>query len=210
MPINPFKQSEESSFEQGISVVKPVKAVSDAARQQAKAVTQDIVAQLYGVKSDGAQDSAASDSTKQTSTSSSGTSSSVIQQQISSQNPGIQTPEEIARYQALQNQLRGQGKSDEEIKAQSTHNQNYFRATIGNVEDQMQKEAQKREKNEEERKKQIDEEVQQKKQAIAEQNQELPQATGKGRNRMGTKAKTGGIALERSQKKAETNRGASG
>jgi hypothetical protein len=207
---NPFKQSEESSFEQGISVVKPVKAVSDAARQQAKAVTQDIVAQLYGVKSDGAQDSAVSDSTKQTSTSSSSASSSVIQQQISSQNPGIQSPEEIARYQALQNQLRGQGKSDEEIKAQSTHNQNYFRTTIGNVDDQMQKEAQKREKNEEERKKQIDEEAQQKKQAIAEQNQELPQATGKGRNRMGGKVKRKDVALNKAKTTTEINRGASG
>lgn len=202
---NPFKQSEESSFEQGISVVKPVKAVSDAARQQSKNVTSDIVAQLYGV-SDSSSGNGIVDNT-QASKQAQSSSASVAQQ--SSKFPGIQTPEEMARYQALQSQLRGQGKSDEEVKAQSTHSQNYFRPTIGTVEDAIHMEKRNREQKEQERRKQYQQEEQEQQQTLKENNEELPQATGKGRNRMGKKAKTS-IALKMSTQKTETFRGASG
>jgi hypothetical protein len=210
MANNPFNQSEDSSFEQGLSIKKPVKAVGSVVSNQAAQTTREFVAQLYGVKDDKQGDLKSDQSQNSPKASSS---SPANQQQVSSNYPGIQTPEEQARYQALQKQLRGDGKSDEEIKAQSAHNQNYFRPTIGSVEDEVLREARKREQREAERNKKAEEEEMQKKQDQADKAQAPAVATGKSRNRMGQppgkKPKTD-MGLEMAKNKAEMFRGTSG
>lgn len=210
MANNPFDQGENSSFEQGLSIKKPVKAVSSAVSNQAAQTTREFVAQLYGVKDDKQGDSK-SDQSQNSSKASSP--SPTMQQQVSSNYPGIQTPEEMAKYQSLQKQLGGEGKSDGDVKAQSAHNQNYFRPTIGSVEDEVAREARKREQMEAERKKKFEEEEMQKKQDQAEKAQAPAVATGKSRNRMGQppgkKPKTD-MGLEMAKNKAEMFRGTSG
>ena len=206
MPINPFKNSEETSFEQGITVTKPVKAISAAAKQQAKAVTQDIVAQLYGVTDKSSADKADPKAAN-------------AQKPTPPPPPPKKTPHILsgtsnvgdhAKYIARQQYMdKGDHKGAEKAMF---HLQHYFDENVMTLEDRVKKFRREQEQQKAERKKQTEEEEEQKKQKEAEEKEQLPQAqaTGKGRNRMGNKAKTGGIALGRSQRKAETNRGASG
>jgi hypothetical protein len=208
MNFNPFKRNEESSFEQGLPVNKTIKNVSDQAQKQAKVLTNDIVASLYGI-SDKSSGDGQSDNKMQATNQA----SSPVSQQLSNGFPGIQTPDEMARYQQLQQQLRGEGKSDDEVKSKMTHSQNYFRPTIGNVEDEIEKEKRKREQREAERNKNLEDEAQQKIQAEQSQSESLPPVTGKGRNKMGMppqkKGKTD-MGLKMGQMKTETFRGSSG
>lgn len=204
---NPFKNTEETSFEQGISVQKPVKAMSDAARQQAKAVTQDIVAQLYGVKDK------SSDPNDPNSKNPGQQAAPPPQQQkrvhILS---GTSNVGDHAKYIARQQYLdKGDVKGADDIMF---HMQHYFDESVMTLEDRVKKFRREQEQQRAERKKQQEQEEEEKKQQEEQEKAELPMVTGKGRNKMGMppqkKPKTGGIALARSQRKAETNRGASG
>jgi hypothetical protein len=208
MNFNPFKRNEESSFEQGLPVNKIIKNVNDQTQKQAKVLTKDIVASLYGISDKSSGDGRSDNKMQGVNQASSSASSSVP-----NGFPGIQTPDEMARYQQLQQQLRGEGKGDEDVKVKMTHSQNYFRPTIGNVEDEIEKEKRKREQRHAERNKNSEEEAQQKMQAEASQSESLMPVTGKGRNKMGMppqkKGKTD-MGLKMGQMKTETFRGSSG
>ncbi|HSW48009.1 MAG TPA: hypothetical protein VLG67_02910 [Candidatus Saccharimonadales bacterium] len=203
MPKNIFG-SEETSFENGISLTKPVKAMSDAAKQQAKAAANDFVAQLYGVKdkTTDLNDPNAKNQKQQ-------------QQQAPPPKPkksthilsGMSNAGDHAKFIARQQYLdKGDAKGAEDIMF---HMQHYFDESVMTLEDRVKKFRREQEQQRAERKKQQEEEDQQKKEKEAKEKEELPQATGKGRNRMGKKPKTS-ISLKMSQTKTEINRGATG
>ncbi len=194
--------SEETSFENGISLTKPVKALSDAAKQQAKAVTNDIVAQLYGVTDKSSADPKDPNA------------KNPQQQAAPSPKPkkavhilsGTSNAGDHAKFIARQQYLdKGDAKGAEDIMF---HMQHYFDESVMTLEDRVKKFRREQEQQRAERKKQQEEEEEQKKKKEAEEKEQLPQATGKGRNRMGKKAKTTGFALKMSQQKTETFRGA--
>ncbi len=214
MPNNPFKNNVESSFEEDVSIAKPAaKPLSDQAKQQAqnaaKAVTNDIVAQLYGVtdKSTGdpqdpkdpniakAQKSVAPPLAKSKAHILAGTS-----------NVG-----DHAKFIARQHYLdKGDAKGAENAMF---HLQHYFDENVMTLEDRVKKFRREQEQQREERKKQQEEEEEEKKQAEAKEKEEPPQATGKGRNKMGTppgKKRKADMGLKMGQMKTETFRGSSG
>lgn len=196
--------SEESSFEQGISINKPVKAISDAAKQQAKQLTNDFVSQLYGVSdksSSDANDPNAQAQAKQAQA-----------QQASQPKPvrklgGMSDSGDHAKYAAMQGLLdKGDQKGADKLMH---HMQYYYDTTVGTLEEQVKKAGQKTQQTRQEKEKEEQEDEEKKKQELAQKNEQLPQATGKGRNRMGKKAKTD-MGLKMGQMKTETFRGSSG
>ncbi len=196
--------SEESSFEQGIAVNKPLKVMSDAAKQQAKQLTNDFVSQLYGTsdKSSGdANDPSAQPQAKQAQI-----------QQTPPPKPvrklgGMSDSGDHAKYAAMQSLLdKGDQKGADELMH---HMQYYYDTTFGTLEEQVKKAKQKTQQARQEKEKEEQEEEEKKKQELAQKNEQLPQATGKGRNRMGKKAKTD-MGLKMGQMKTETFRGSSG
>lgn len=203
MPQNPFSNNEETSFEQGRSVNKPVKAVTAQATQQAKNITQDIVAQLYGV----------SDKSKDDATDPNAQNATQAKPQAPPPLPklsGTSSVGDHAKYLARQKYLeKGDSKGAEDAMY---HMQHYFDETIMTLEDKVKKERQKTEQKKQENKKQDEQEDEQRKQQLEEQNRELPRPVAKGRNRMGAggkKPKTD-MGLKMGQMKTETFRGSSG
>ncbi len=199
-----IRPSEESSFEQGIAVNKPVKAISDAAKQQAQQITNDFVSQLYGVSdksSDASHDPAAQAQAKQAQAA-----------QAPPPKPvrklgGMSDSGDHAKYAAMQSLLdKGDQKGADELMH---HMQYYYDTTVGTLEEQVKKAKQKTDQTRQEKEKQDQEDEDRKKQELSEKNEQLPQATGKGRNRMGKKAKTD-MGLKMGQMKTETFRGSSG
>jgi len=93
-------------------------------------------------------------------------------------------------------------------KLQQTHNQDYFNPTIGDLEVQMKREADKRKQADEQRIREEEEAKQKKAQEQQQQNQQLAMPAGKGRMRMGKPVKS--MDVEMGKKKTETFRGASG
>ncbi len=205
----------EKTFEQGISTVKKTAgSVVKQTAQQAQATKKTFIDQLYGVKDDAAKESGSGNNSQ-----------NVVNQQLAkpdipsdlTQFPGLTSPQDIARYHQIQNQLKGQqggsGDPSQKAKAQSTHNQNYFRKDIGTLEDQIDRESQKKiqiEKEKLQAEKQQEIERQQADKA-ADQEFTAPQGKAKegaSRNRMGKK--TNSIVVTRAERKAEMFRGASG
>jgi len=205
MPIKSLISSEETSFEQGNPVNKTVKAVSDQTTKQVKNLTNDIVSQLYGT-SDKSANSLPTDKNQQASTQ---VKPPVQQGSANTQFPGIQSPQEMIQYHNLQQQLKGEGKSDKEVKQTLTHTQNYFRPNIGTLEDTVARERRKHAQLAEEIKKQNMEEEQKKQQMETDKNNEIIRPVAKGRNRMGG-SKKANMGLKMSQMKTETFRGSSG
>lgn len=203
MPKDPFNDNGETSFESGISLKKPVQAVSDAAKQQAKAVTNDIVAQLYGIKDTSTNDPKDPNNPQKP----------VQPQPQPKAKPhilsGMSNAGDHAKFIARQQYMdKGDVKGAENAMF---HLQHYFDSSVMTLEDRVKKNRQEQEQKQQQRKQEHEQEEQQKKEAEARDKEELPQmgATGKGRNRMGKKPKTS-IALKMSQTKAEINRGATG
>jgi hypothetical protein len=200
---NPFKNNEETSFENGISLTKPVKAMSDAAKQQAKAASDDFVAQLYGVKDK--------------STDPNDPNSKNVQKPVTPPPPpkkavhilsGMSNAGDHAKFIARQQYLdKGDAKGAENVMF---HMQHYFDESVMTLEDRVKKFRREQEQKNAERKKTQEEEEQQKKQQEEKEKEDLPQATGKGRNRMGKKPKKQDFALNKAKTTTEINRGASG
>lgn len=199
---NPFQTNEETSFEQGISVTKPVQAVSAAAAQQAKAFTNDMLAQLYG-KSDKSKGDDKADPNSQKPSTPPAQQAKTVHKLSGNSNVG-----DHAKYVARQQYLdKGDTKGAENAMH---HLQYYFDANIMTLEDRVKKSRQEQEQKRMQDKKQQEEDEQRKKQQEEQEKSALPQTASKNsRNRMGKKAKTN-LVIDRERNKAEMNRGASG
>lgn len=211
MPINPFKVNEETSFETGVSVQKPVKVATAQTQQQAKAFKDDFLTQLYGPSDKSAADvkNADPNAVKQAQQSQ--------QLQAASQKPkqhilgGNSDASDHAKYAMMQKQLE---KGDKKGADDTMHHMQYYYDTnIGTLEEQVRKARQQRMQEQQERAKAEQEEEEKKRQELEERNQEIAQPTGKGRNRMGMppqkKQKTP-MAVQMGKNKAEMFRGTSG
>lgn len=203
---NPFSNNEESSLERGIPVNKPTKAITSQAQAQAKAFRDDFLNQLYG-KSDSTGDDKADPAAQ-----------AKQQQQAATPPPkpvrklgGMSDSGDHAKYAMMQDLLdKGDKKGADDAMH---HMQYYYDTNVGTLEEQIKKARQKRQQEEQEREKQQQEEEEQKKQAEAKEKEELPQATGKGRNRMGQppqKKRKTNMAVDMNKNKAEQFRGSSG
>ncbi len=205
-----IRPSEESSFEHGIAVTKPVKAISDAAKQQAKQIANDFVSQLYGVSDKSSSD--ANDPNAQVQAQAQVQAKQAQAQQTPPPKPvrklgGMSDSGDHAKYAMMQDLLdKGDQKGADEMMH---HMQYYYDNNIGTLEEQVKKAGQKVQQTRQEKEKQQQEDEEKKKQELAQKNEELPQSTGKGRNRMGKKAKTD-MGLKMGQMKTETFRGSSG
>lgn len=207
MPNNPFNNTEESSFEQGISVNKPAKAVSAQAAQQAKNITRDIVAQLYGISDKSSGDP--TDPNAQDPSQPKAPSPAPPPKQVHKLG-GMSDSGDHAKYAAMQAQLEAGDKKGADDTMH--HMQYYYDTTIGTLEEQVKKAHQKKQQEEQEKSKEEQEEGERKQQELEQKNADLPRPTAKGRNRMGTggkKAKTD-MGLKMGQMKTETFRGSSG
>lgn len=211
MPINPFNTNEESSFEQGISLNRPVKAVNAQSQQQAKAFKADLLAQLYGPGDTSNPEDGNVDPNKaaQARSASSGQAAqaAVVQKKPVHKLGGMSDSGDHAKYAAMQKQLEAGDKKGADDTMH--HMQYYYDTTIGTLEEQVKKARQKRQQEEQEREKQSQEEEQKKKQKLEEKKNDVPRPIAKGRNRMGGKGKTD-MGLEMGKKKTETFRGSSG
>ncbi|HUQ85257.1 MAG TPA: hypothetical protein VM077_02935 [Candidatus Limnocylindrales bacterium] len=204
MPINPFKANEESSFEQGISINKPAKAVTAQSQQQAKKFQDDFVNQLYGFSDKSTQGDDQADPA--TANQPKPTPPPPPPKQVHKLG-GMSDSGDHAKYAAMQALLE---KGDKKGADDAMHHmQYYYDTTIGTLEEQVKKARQKTQQDRQEKEKQEQEDDDKKKQEMAEKSQDLPQATGKGRNRMGKKPKTD-MGLKMGQMKTETFRGSSG
>lgn len=204
MPSNTLTPNEETSFEQGISDAKPLKVVSDAAKQQAKKVTSDIVAQLYGI-TDKSPEDGANDSKDPNQAKPAPVTPRPLPKLSGNSNVG-----DHAKFIARQHYLdKGDAKGAEKAMF---HLQHYFDESVMTLEDRVKKVRQEQEREREQREKQEEEEEQKKKQEMEEKNNEIPRPIAKGRNRMGIGGKKGKVdmGLEMGKKKTETFRGASG
>ncbi len=203
MPANPFKTNEESSFEQGHSLTKPVKAVSAAAAQQAKAFKDDFLAQLYGPSDKSGQDTQDPNAKNPPPAPPPAPAKSKPPMLSGNSNAG-----DHGKYMARQQYLdKGDAKGADDAMF---HLQHYFDETIMTLEDRVKKVRQEQEQKKQERKKQAEQEEQERQEAEAKEKEELPQSGNKDRrNRMGKKATTN-IALKMSTQKTETFRGSSG
>lgn len=184
MPGSSSNNSGETDFEKGISDASS--RVKKVTSDDFKKTTQAFIGQLYG-KSD--QPGDAQDT----------------------QDPNlVKSPELLNQKSSSQHQVQHtQGqmpKMQNSNPVKRTHTQNYYDPTIGDLEMQIKRERDKREKEQQQRKQQFEEEEQQKKQEVEAANRAAP-PVARGRNRMGKKADMG---LKMSQQKTETFRGASG
>jgi hypothetical protein len=205
---NPFNRGEESSFEQGISVKKPIKAVSGASAQQAKQFRDDFLEQLYG-KSNKASDS----KSKNTNDPSKPTQAPPQKPQNTVHKlSGNSNVGDHAKYMARQAYIdKGDVKGAENAMH---HLQYYFDANIMTLEDRVKKNRQEKEQKEMQRKQQEEEEEKRKKEEEEQKRREQPAVvTGKGRNKMGLppgkKPKTP-MSVQMGKNKAEMFRGTSG
>ena len=203
MPKNPFEPNEETSFEQGITIKKPAQVISAAAAQQAKTVTRDIVAQLYGVSSKSKDDQADPNSSNPQKPAALPPQQPKTVHKLSGNSNVGDHAKNIARQQYLD---KGDAKGADNAM---NHLQFYFDSSVMTLEDRVKKVRQEQEQKKGQERQQDEEDEKRKSQQEEEQRQELPQATGKGRNRMGKKAKTN-LVIKRETNKAEMNRGASG
>ena len=214
MPNNPFQANEETSFEQGTPVTKPVKAATGKIQQQAKAFTDDFLEQLYGPSKPTAKP------VRNASQSDAGgkeQEEALKQKEIAPPKPkpyimgGTANVGDHAKYAAREQLLaKGDSKAAGDVMH---HMQYYFDSSIGTLEDNA-----KKARNEEEQKKQkkLQEEEEEKKKKAEEEtkrNAEIPRAVAKGRNRMmgpgGKKPKTP-MSVQMGQMKTEAFRGSSG
>ncbi|HVF69131.1 MAG TPA: hypothetical protein VNA13_01055 [Xanthomonadales bacterium] len=200
---NPFKANEESSFEQGISVNKPARAITAQTQQQAKKFKDDMLSQLYGPSDKAGAD----DQTNHNAAAHAKQAQAAPPPKQVHKLGGLSDSGDHAKYATMQALLeKGDKKGADEAMH---HMQYYYDTNIGTLEEQVKKARQKSQQTQQEKQKEEQEEEEKKRQELSERNEELPQATGKGRNRMGKKAKTS-IALKMSTQKTETFRGASG
>jgi hypothetical protein len=205
MPTNPFNQNEETSFEAGISVKKPVQTVTAQAQQQAKAFKDDFINQLYGP----------SDKNQTNDNNNSAANQQQAQQAPPKPKPhilgGNSDASDHAKYAMMQKHLeRGDKKAADDAMH---HMQYYYDSTIGTLEEQVKKARQLKQQEAQKKQQEEQEEQEKKRQEMEEKSQELPQATGKGRNRMGMppqkKQKTP-MSVQMGKNKAEMFRGSSG
>lgn len=210
MPNNPFRQSEESSFEQGVSLKKPVKAVSDSAKQQAKAFNDEFLAQLYGPSKSDAGDDKTDPNNLNPQQKQAQAQATQPKQPVRSLG-GMSDSGDHAKYAAMQALLaKGDRKGADNVMH---HMQYYFDKTVGTLDEQVKKAQQKRNQEAQDKAKKEQEEEEKKRQEMAENEQEVAAPTGKGRNRMGQppgKKQKVPMAVQMGKNKAEMFRGSSG
>lgn len=201
---NPLLASEESSFEQGISVTKPIKSVVGQTQQQAKKFTDDFLAQLYGPSKPTPkeeQDEALKQAGKEP------------EKQKPYVMGGTANVGDHAKY-AMREAMLEKGEH-KKADASMHHMQYYFDTYLGTLEDNAKKARSQEEQKKQQKLQEEEEEKRRKEEEEEKKNAEIPRANAKGRNRMGPtfggkKPKSGGMAVQMGQFKAEKFRGASG
>lgn len=208
MPFNPFSNdAEETSFEQGSPVTQAAKNVTkaavSAASSQAKATTQAIVNQLYGIPSPA--EPGTDESNPQTINHANPAQMAGAKSGSAANATQTQPLEEQAKLEKLRQELFGN------YSAKFKSAQNNVGNLVTDVEQEMEKARQERKRREEERKQQEEEEARQREEAKRAQQQEQSAApAGKKTGVMFGKKQQQPVALRQAKTKTEINRGTTG